>query len=170
MTFVCLFRYREGVWGERAKIDGTLVRVGHPQLRDASSSSGTKNDFISSKYEKRKKDLKTSFLHKLNWSKRFIRAKKNLPLPNHYNCKRVMIICSKFDCSKNLLDTILLLLDTVRAIIFFLVNCSKIKNHEKSSAIRVFRAVSLLDKKISTVRKSNARQRWWKMSTARHNL
>ncbi len=38
--------------------------------------------------------------------------------------KRVIIICSKFDCSKNLLDTILLLLDTVRAIIFFLVNCS----------------------------------------------
>ncbi len=36
----------------------------------------------------------------------------------------VMIICSKFDCSKNLLDTILLLLDSVRAIIFFLVNCS----------------------------------------------
>jgi hypothetical protein len=58
-----------------------------------------------------------------------------------------MIICSKFDCSKNLLDTILLLLDTVREIIFFLVNCSKIKNHEKSSAVRVFRAVSLLDKK-----------------------
>ena len=58
-----------------------------------------------------------------------------------------MIICSKFDCSKNLLDTILLLLNTVRAIIFFLVNCSKIKNHEKSSAVRVFRAVSLLDKK-----------------------
>ena len=36
----------------------------------------------------------------------------------------LMIICSKFDCSKNLLVTILLLLDTVRAIIFFLVNCS----------------------------------------------
>jgi hypothetical protein len=35
-----------------------------------------------------------------------------------------MIICSNCDCSKNLLDTILLLLDTVRAIIFFLVNCS----------------------------------------------
>ncbi len=42
----------------------------------------------------------------------------------------VIIICSKFDCSKNLLDTILLLLDTIRAIIIFLVNCSKImKNH-----------------------------------------
>ena len=36
----------------------------------------------------------------------------------------VIIICSKFNCSKNLLDMILLLLDTVRAIIFFLVNCS----------------------------------------------
>ena len=63
-----------------------------------------------------------------------------------------MIICSKFDCSKNLLDRILLLLDTIRAIIFFLVNCSKIKNNEKSSAVRVFRAVSLLDKKVSTAR------------------
>jgi hypothetical protein len=36
----------------------------------------------------------------------------------------VITICSKFDCSKNLLDTIILLLDTIRAIIFFLVNCS----------------------------------------------
>ncbi len=45
---------------------------------------------------------------------------------NNFNCSLnwVIIICSKFDCSKNLLDTILLLLDTVRAIIFFLVNCS----------------------------------------------
>jgi hypothetical protein len=34
-----------------------------------------------------------------------------------------MVNCSNCDCSKNLLDTILLLLDTVRAIIFFLVNC-----------------------------------------------
>ena len=81
-----------------------------------------------------------------------------------------MIICSKFDCSKNLFDTILLLLDTVRAIIFLLVNCSKIKNHEKSSAVRVFRAVSLLDKKILTARIAFGRQRFWKMSTARHNL
>jgi hypothetical protein len=31
----------------------------------------------------------------------------------------VMIICSKFVCSKNLLDTIFHLLDTIRAIIFF---------------------------------------------------
>ncbi len=69
---------------------------------------------------------------------------------NKHRTERV--ICSKFDCSKNLLDTILLLLDTIRAIIFFLVNCSKIKNHEKSSAVRVFRAVSLLDKKILTAR------------------
>ena len=41
-----------------------------------------------------------------------------------YLSQWVIIICSKFDCSKNLLDTILLLLDTVRAKIFFLVNCS----------------------------------------------
>ena len=34
-----------------------------------------------------------------------------------YSNQWVIIICSKFDCSKNLLDT-------VRAIIFFLVNCS----------------------------------------------
>jgi hypothetical protein len=37
---------------------------------------------------------------------------------------RVIINCSKFVCSKNLLDTILLLLDSIRAIIIFLVNCS----------------------------------------------
>ena len=36
----------------------------------------------------------------------------------------VMINCSKFVCSKNLLDTILLLLDSIRAIIIFLVNWS----------------------------------------------
>ncbi len=36
----------------------------------------------------------------------------------------VMIICSKFVCSKNLLDTIFHLLDTIRAIIIFFVNCS----------------------------------------------
>ena len=35
-----------------------------------------------------------------------------------------MVNCSNCDCSKNLLDTILLLLDTIRAIIFFLVICS----------------------------------------------
>ena len=70
-------------------------------------------------------------------------------LTQNLNVKKIgdMIICSNCDCSKNLLDTILLLLDTIRAIIFFLVNCSKIKNNEKSSAVRVFRAVSLLDKK-----------------------
>ena len=39
------------------------------------------------------------------------------------------------------------LLKWCRAIIFFLVNCSKIKNHEKSSAVHVFQAVSLLDNK-----------------------
>ena len=32
-----------------------------------------------------------------------------------HHCRWVMIICSKFDCSKNLLNTILLLLDTIRA-------------------------------------------------------
>ncbi len=81
-----------------------------------------------------------------------------------------MIICSNCDCSKNLLDTILLLLDTIQAIIFFLVNCSKIKKNEKSSAVRAFRAVSLLDKKILTARIAFARQRFWKMTTAQHNL
>ena len=38
-----------------------------------------------------------------------------------YDPQRVIIICSKFDCSKNLLDTILLLLDTIQAIIIFFV-------------------------------------------------
>ncbi len=35
-----------------------------------------------------------------------------------------MVNCSNCDCSKNLLDKILLLLNTIRAIIFFLVICS----------------------------------------------
>ncbi len=81
-----------------------------------------------------------------------------------------MIICSKFVCSKNLLKTIFHLLDTIRANVTFFVNCSKIKNHEKSSAVRVFWAVSLLDKKILTAQIAIGRQRFWKMSTARHNL
>ena len=47
--------------------------------------------------------------------------------------------------------------------------CQLLEN-QKSSAVRVFRAVSLLDKKILTARIAIARQRFWKMSTARHNL
>ena len=43
--------------------------------------------------------------------------------------KRVMIIYSKFDCSKNLLDTILLLLDTIRA---------NVKKSEKWSTIKKY--------------------------------
>ena len=31
-------------------------------------------------------------------------------------------------------------------------SCQLLKNHEKSSAVRVFRAVSLLDKKVTTAR------------------
>jgi hypothetical protein len=55
--------------------------------------------------------------------------------------KWVMIICSKFDCSKNLLDTILLLHDTVRAIIFFLVNCSTAVGNLLSCRINWIRAI-----------------------------
>ena len=43
-------------------------------------------------------------------------------------------------------------------------------DNQKISAVRVFRAVSLLDKKISTAQIANGRQRFWKMSTAGHNL
>ncbi len=46
----------------------------------------------------------------------------------------------------------------------------KLVDSQKSSAVHVFRAVSLLDKKISTTQIANGRQRFWKMSTARHNL
>ena len=50
----------------------------------------------------------------------------------------VMIICSKFDCSKNLLDTILLLLDTIWAIIIFLVNCLNPVNLWESTGFEQF--------------------------------
>jgi hypothetical protein len=53
-----------------------------------------------------------------------------------------MIICSKFDCSKNLLDTILLLLDTIRAIIIFLVNCSNPVNLWESTGFEQFNFLS----------------------------
>ena len=56
----------------------------------------------------------------------------------------VMIICSKFDCSKNLLDTILLLLDTVWAIIFFLVNCSTAVLNLLSCRINWIRAINII--------------------------
>jgi hypothetical protein len=46
----------------------------------------------------------------------------------------------------------------------------KMVDNQKISAVRVFRAVSLLDKKISTARIANGRHRFRKMSTARHNL
>ena len=54
----------------------------------------------------------------------------------------VMIICLKFDCSKNLLDTILLLLDTIRAIIIFLVNCSNPVNLWESTGFEQFHFLS----------------------------
>ena len=46
--------------------------------------------------------------------------------------------------------------------------CQLLEN-QKSSAVHVFRAVSLLDKKILSARIAIGRQRFWKMSTARHN-
>ena len=67
-----------------------------------------------------------------------------------------MIICSNCDCSKNLLDTILLLLDTVRAIIFFLVNCSNPVNLWELTRFEQF---LLLVKKILTARIATARQK-----------
>ena len=80
---------------------------------------------------------------------------------------RVMINCSIFVCSKKLVDTIFHLLNTIRANVTFF--CQLVEN-QKSSAVRVFRAVSLLDKKILTARIVTGWQRFWKMSTARHNL
>ena len=53
-----------------------------------------------------------------------------------------MIICSKFDCSKNLLNTIVLLLNTIRAIIIFLVNCSNPVNLWESTGFEQFHFLS----------------------------
>ncbi len=49
-----------------------------------------------------------------------------------------MIICSKFVCSKNLLDTIFHLLNTIRAIIIFLVNCLNPVNLWESTGFEQF--------------------------------
>ncbi len=49
-----------------------------------------------------------------------------------------MINCLKFVCSKKLLDMILLLLDTIRAIIIFLVNCSNPVNLWESTGFEQF--------------------------------
>ena len=63
---------------------------------------------------------------------------------NGKRLNRVMINCSKFVCLKNLLDTILLLLDTVRAIIFFLVNCSTAILNLLSCRINWIRAIDII--------------------------
>jgi hypothetical protein len=47
--------------------------------------------------------------------------------------------------------------------------CQPVEN-QKSSAVRVFQAVSLLDKKLLTAQIATGRLKFWKMSTARHNL
>ena len=75
----------------------------------------------------------------------------------YYRSDRVMIICSKFDCSKNLLDTILLLLDTVRAIIFFLVNCSTAVGNLLSCRINWIRAIDIICVNCSNCRPLNIR-------------
>ncbi len=64
----------------------------------------------------------------------------------------VMINCSKFVCSKNLLDTILLLLDSIRAIIIFLVNWSTAVLNLLSCRINWIRAID-----INCVNRSNCR-------------
>ncbi len=58
-----------------------------------------------------------------------------------YFANEVMINCSKFVCSKNLLDTILLLLDSIRAIIIFLVNWSTAILNLLSCRINWIRAI-----------------------------
>ncbi len=58
--------------------------------------------------------------------------------------KRVMINCSKFVCSKNLLNTILLLLDSVREIIIFLFNWSTAVLNLLSCRINWIRAISII--------------------------
>ena len=77
-----------------------------------------------------------------------------------------MIICSKFDCSKNLLDTILLLLNTIRAIIIFLVNCSNPVNLWESTGFEQF---YFLSKKYQLFDSHLLDTFGWK-STARHKI
>ncbi len=48
-------------------------------------------------------------------------------------------------------------------------SCQLVESSQ-SLGINWIQAVSLLVKKISTARIANGRQRFWKMSTARHNL
>ncbi len=67
----------------------------------------------------------------------------------------VMIICSKLDCSKNLLNTILLLLDTFRAIIIFLVNCSTAVLNLLSCRINWIRAINIIIVNCSNCRPLN---------------
>ena len=70
---------------------------------------------------------------------------------------RVMINCSKFVCSKNLLDTILLLLDSIRAIIIFLVNWSTAVLNLLSCRINWIRAIDIIMVNCSNCRPLNIR-------------
>jgi hypothetical protein len=56
----------------------------------------------------------------------------------------VMINCSKFVCSKNLLDAILLVLDSIRAIIIFLVNWLTAVFNLLSCRINWIRAIDII--------------------------
>jgi hypothetical protein len=67
----------------------------------------------------------------------------------------VMINCSKFVCSKNLLDTILLLLDRIRAIIIFLVNWSTAVLNLLSCRINWIRAIDIIIVNCSNCRTLN---------------
>ena len=101
------------------------------------------------------------------WSVSFRRF-VNFPTKlNFWWILRVMINCSKFVCSKKLIDTIFHLLDTIQANVTFLSTGrkSKIICRTCISSSCIFR-----QKKILTARIATGRQRFCKMSTARHNL
>ncbi len=87
--------------------------------------------------------LHKSLVH-LNQGLRLI-AKMLLIWPGDFEShKGVMINCSKFVCSKNLLDTILLLLDSIRAIIIFLVNWSTAVLNLLSCRINWIQAIDII--------------------------
>ncbi len=104
-----------------------------------------RGDYVDFRFHKATKNF-----FKYAWGERMKCKLKNAKIvstvddsPLNTSRKRVMINCSKFVCSKNLLDTILLLLDSIRAIIIFLVNWSTAVLNLLSCRINWIRAIDI---------------------------
>ncbi len=81
-----------------------------------------------------------------------------------------MFNCSNCDSSKKLVDTKIQLFDTIQADVKNSDNWSKIKNHLPQVYWKSFSSSFTFRQKLMTAQITTGRQKFWKMSTAQHNL